>query len=210
MKRTLSSLVIAALLAGSAAQAADVKLLNVSYDPTRELYADLGKAFAGQWKQDNVTLQTSNGGSGAQARAVIDGLQADVVTLALAYDIDSIAQQGHLLPAHLRQGGFDPRPRWFLVRREPQIVPDAGNLRRRQHAAVVGGGRRRLNLGRQRGFPGAQGRDISVGRHWDRAAWCRTESAVQPSLPRPGGRTARPEWCRRCPGTAARRRRQRT
>src|ERR1700743_2052300 len=98
MKRTLSALVIAGLLAGSA-QAADVKLLNVSYDPTRELYADLGKAFAGQWKQDNVTLQTSNGGSGAQARAVIDGLQADVVTLALAADIDAIAKNAKLLPA---------------------------------------------------------------------------------------------------------------
>ena len=105
MKRALSIIVTAGLfgvaataLAGSAA-AADVKLLNVSYDPTRELYADLGKAFAGQWKQDNVTVQTSNGGSGAQARAVIDGLQADVLTLALAADIDAVSKNAGLLPA---------------------------------------------------------------------------------------------------------------
>ena len=90
--------VAAAVLADGAA-AADVKLLNVSYDPTRELYADLGKAFAAQWKADNVTVQTSNGGSGAQARAVIDGLQADVLTLALAADIDAVSKNAGLLPA---------------------------------------------------------------------------------------------------------------
>jgi len=104
MKRVLLTIASAgvlcvALTAANAASAADVKLLNVSYDPTRELYADLGKAFAAQWKQDNVTLQTSNGGSGAQARAVIDGLQADVLTLALAADIDAVSKNAGLLPA---------------------------------------------------------------------------------------------------------------
>ncbi len=99
MKRILSLIVSAGILAASSAQAADVKLLNVSYDPTRELYADLGKAFAAQWKADNVTVQTSNGGSGAQARAVIDGLQADVLTLALAADIDAVSKNAGLLPA---------------------------------------------------------------------------------------------------------------
>ncbi len=99
MKRVLSLIVSAVVLAASSAQAADVKLLNVSYDPTRELYADLGKAFAAQWKADNVTVQTSNGGSGAQARAVIDGLQADVLTLALAADIDAVSKNAGLLPA---------------------------------------------------------------------------------------------------------------
>ena len=89
----------ASILAAGTAQAADVKLLNVSYDPTRELYGDLGKAFAAQWKADNVTVQTSNGGSGAQARAVIDGLQADVLTLALAADIDAVSKNAGLLPA---------------------------------------------------------------------------------------------------------------
>ena len=82
MKRLLSLLVAAGLLTGTAAQA-DVTLLNVSYDPTRELYKDLGAAFAASYKADKVTVNTSNGGSGAQARAVIDGLQADILTLAL-------------------------------------------------------------------------------------------------------------------------------
>jgi sulfate transport system substrate-binding protein len=81
---------------------ADKTLLNVSYDPTREFYADVNKAFAAAWKEktgETVTIQTSHGGSGAQARSVIDGLGADVVTLALAYDIDAIASQAKLLPA---------------------------------------------------------------------------------------------------------------
>jgi sulfate/thiosulfate transport system substrate-binding protein len=87
-------------LAGSA-EAAKITLLNVSYDPTRELYKDVNAAFAKQWKAktgDDVTVNMSHGGSGAQARAVIDGLDADVVTLALAYDIDSISQHAQLLP----------------------------------------------------------------------------------------------------------------
>lgn len=82
--------------------AKDIKLLNVSYDPTRELYVDYNVAFAKHWKEktgDNVVIQQSHGGSSKQARSVIDGLQADVVTLALAYDIDAIAEKGRLLPA---------------------------------------------------------------------------------------------------------------
>lgn len=81
------------------AHAKDVSLLNVSYDPTRELYQDYNAAFASYWKQktgDVVTIKQSHGGSGKQARAVIDGLEADVVTLALAYDVDSIAKKGRL------------------------------------------------------------------------------------------------------------------
>ena len=77
----------------------DVTLLNVSYDPTRELYKDLGAAFAASYKADKVTVNTSNGGSGAQARAVIDGLQADILTLALAADIDAVSKNARLLPA---------------------------------------------------------------------------------------------------------------
>lgn len=76
-------------------------LLNVSYDPTRELYADFDAAFSQHWKQttgETLTIQASHGGSGAQARAVIAGLDADVVTLAVAFDIDAIAQRTHLLP----------------------------------------------------------------------------------------------------------------
>ncbi|HSC18224.1 MAG TPA: substrate-binding domain-containing protein, partial [Rhizomicrobium sp.] len=89
----------AALVSASLASAADVTLLNASYDPTRELYKAINTAFAAQWKAktgDNLTVNMSHGGSGKQARAVIDGLDADVVTLALAYDIDSIAKIGHL------------------------------------------------------------------------------------------------------------------
>jgi sulfate/thiosulfate-binding protein len=90
------------LLAGSpafplATPAKDVQLLNVSYDPTRELYKDINAAFAKAWKQktgDQVVVQQSHGGSGKQARAVIDGLQADVVTLGLGYDIDALADHG--------------------------------------------------------------------------------------------------------------------
>jgi sulfate transport system substrate-binding protein len=81
--------------------AKDVKLLNVSYDPTRELYTEFNAAFVKYWKAktgDQVTIQQSHGGSGKQARSVIDGLAADVVTLALAYDIDAIAEKSRLLP----------------------------------------------------------------------------------------------------------------
>jgi len=91
------------ILAGSAAHAATVTLLNVSYDPTRELYEDYNKAFAAYWKTqtgDDVKVNQSHGGSGKQARSVIDGLEADVVTLALAYDVDALATQGGLIPAN--------------------------------------------------------------------------------------------------------------
>jgi sulfate/thiosulfate transport system substrate-binding protein len=98
MKRVLSLLVAAGLFTVSTAQA-DITLLNASYDPTRELYKDLGAAFAAQYKADKVTINTSNGGSGAQARAVIDGLPADVLTLALAADIDAVSKNAGILPA---------------------------------------------------------------------------------------------------------------
>jgi sulfate transport system substrate-binding protein len=91
----------AGLIWAGSAFAADVSLLNVSYDPTRELYVDFNKAFAAAYQKEtgkSVEIKQSHGGSGSQARAVIDGLKADVVTLALAYDIDAIAAKG-LLPA---------------------------------------------------------------------------------------------------------------
>ena len=104
--RALAGIVVAAgaLSAGPAA-AADVTLLNVSYDPTRELYQDFNKAFAAYWKAktgDTVTFRQSHGGSGKQARSVIDGIDADVVTLALAYDIDAIAER-QLIAANWQQ-----------------------------------------------------------------------------------------------------------
>ena len=104
MNSTKSLMVFTAAVAFSVVSslAKEVKLLNVSYDPTRELYQDFNAAFARYWKEktgDTVTIQQSHGGSGKQARSVIDGLEGDVVTLALAYDIDAIAEKAKLLPA---------------------------------------------------------------------------------------------------------------
>ncbi len=101
--RFARGLLAAILSLGIAGQAlADVTLLNVSYDPTRELYQDYNAAFAKYWKNRNnevVTIKQSHGGSGKQARSVIDGLEADVVTLALAYDVDALHEKGKLIPA---------------------------------------------------------------------------------------------------------------
>lgn len=101
MRKLLTSLAVLAALAGSAS-ARPVQILNVSYDPTRELYKQVNEAFAREWKEktgDSVTIKQSHGGSGAQARAVNEGLPADVVTLALAADIDLLAERAKLLPA---------------------------------------------------------------------------------------------------------------
>ncbi|MFO1423260.1 MAG: sulfate ABC transporter substrate-binding protein [Candidatus Competibacteraceae bacterium] len=98
---TRALLALALTVGASSAAMAETTLLNVSYDPTRELYQDFNAAFAKHWKNQSgeaVTVQQSHGGSGKQARAVIDGLEADVVTLALAYDIDAIAEKGKLIP----------------------------------------------------------------------------------------------------------------
>src|SRR5450830_567597 len=107
MKRsTLTALTLLAVLfaglSSGALHAAEIKLLNVSYDPTRELYQDYNAAFAKYWKAktgDNVTIKASHGGSGKQGRSIIDGLEADVATLALAYDIDALSEKAKLLPA---------------------------------------------------------------------------------------------------------------
>lgn len=99
MKKFQVLLVLLGALSIAPAYARDVTLLNVSYDPTRELYRDINTAFAAQWKVrhgDTVTIRMSHGGSGKQARSVVDGLPADVVTLALAYDIDAVADHGLL------------------------------------------------------------------------------------------------------------------
>ena len=96
----------ALLLGASAAAEAQTTLLNVSYDPTRELYQEFNAAFIKHWKAkagQDITVKQSHGGSGKQARGVIDGLEADVVTLALAYDIDVIAEKGKLLPTNWQQ-----------------------------------------------------------------------------------------------------------
>jgi sulfate transport system substrate-binding protein len=99
--KTFLKILLASSLALSAS-AKEIKLLNVSYDPTRELYAEYNAAFAKYWQArsgDTVTISQSHGGSGKQAQSVVNGLEADVVTLALAYDIDAISQQAKLLPA---------------------------------------------------------------------------------------------------------------
>ena len=103
IRNTFRTALLAAALLGGAAHAKEVELLNVSYDPTREFYSEVDRAFAEQWKKqtgETIQVRASHGGSGKQARAVIDGLEADVVTLALAADIDAIATNGKLLPAN--------------------------------------------------------------------------------------------------------------
>ena len=98
--KSIFALILLALAAGGA-HAAEVKLLNVSYDPTRELYKDYNPVFAKYWKAktgDDVTINQSHGGSGKQARSVLEGLEADVVTLALAYDVDQLYQKRKLIP----------------------------------------------------------------------------------------------------------------
>jgi sulfate transport system substrate-binding protein len=127
---------LALALGATEANAAASTLLNVSYDPTRELYVEFNKDFAAYWKEktgEDVTVQQSHGGAGAQARAVIDGLEADVVTLALAYDIDAISDKG-LLPGDWQSRlphNSSPYTSTivFLVRKgNPKGIKDWGDL----------------------------------------------------------------------------------
>ena len=103
LRRITQKLLVTLLAIGFVGTAqAQVSLLNVSYDPTRELYQDFNASFAKYWKNktnETVTIKQSHGGSGKQARSVIDGLEADVVTLALAYDVDALADKSRLIPA---------------------------------------------------------------------------------------------------------------
>lgn len=137
----ISIAILAIVALGSGAfvpvEAAGPMILNVSYDPTRELYDDYNVVFAKYWKAktgQTVTIQQSNGGSGKQARAVIDGLQADVVTLALAYDIDAIAQKAKLLPENWQSRLPDNSTPYtstivFLVRKgNPKNIHDWNDL----------------------------------------------------------------------------------
>jgi sulfate transport system substrate-binding protein len=131
-----ASLALSALIA-STAFAAEKELLNVSYDPTREFYAEVNQRFAAQWKQktgESLTIRASHGGSGKQSRSVIDGLEADVVTLALSGDIDAIAQNAKLLPANWQSRlphNSSPYTSTivFLVRKgNPKKIRDWGDL----------------------------------------------------------------------------------
>src|SRR5579875_830192 len=135
---TLLALPLAAYSGGHKASAGKAELLNVSYDPTRELYKAINPAFAAHWQQDhgqNVTFRMSHGGSGKQSRAVVDGLPADVVTLALGYDVDAIAKAG-LIPADWQKRLPDNSAPYtstivFLVRAgNPKHIKDWNDLTR--------------------------------------------------------------------------------
>jgi sulfate/thiosulfate transport system substrate-binding protein len=128
--------IVAGLLWASSAFAADVTLLNASYDPTRELYVDFNKAFAADYQKEtgkSVEIKQSHGGSGSQARAVIDGLQADVVSLALAYDIDAIAAKSLIAADWQKRLPLNASPYTstivFLVRKgNPKRIRDWDDL----------------------------------------------------------------------------------
>lgn len=134
-KRTVILAIFGTMMAASA-MARDVTLLNASYDPTRELYQDINPAFAAQWKAQHggtVTIQMSHGGSGKQARSVVDGLPADVVTLALAYDIDAVADHGLIAKDWQKQLPDNSSPYTstivFLVRKgNPKHIKDWPDL----------------------------------------------------------------------------------
>jgi sulfate/thiosulfate transport system substrate-binding protein len=135
MKTFLKILLVLSIAVPAAAK--EVKLLNVSYDPTRELYAEYNTAFAKFWKAksgDDVVVSQSHGGSGKQAQSVINGLEADVVTLALSYDVDAISQQARLLPADWQKRLPDNSAPYtstivFLVRKgNPKGIKDWDDL----------------------------------------------------------------------------------
>jgi sulfate/thiosulfate transport system substrate-binding protein len=140
------AVLLLSVLALSSSLAGTVKLLNVSYDPTRELYTEINKSFAVLYKAktgDDVEVKQSHGGSGKQARAVIDGLDADVVTLALSYDVDAIAEKAKLLPAHWQSYlPYNSAPFTstivFLVRKgNPKGIKDWGDLAKPGVAVVT-------------------------------------------------------------------------
>jgi sulfate/thiosulfate transport system substrate-binding protein len=146
IRNTFRTALLAVALLGGAAHAKGVELLNVSYDPTREFYSEVDRAFAEQWKKqtgETIQVRASHGGSGKQARAVIDGLEADVVTLALAADIDAIATNGKLLPANWQSRlPHNSAPYTstivFLVRKgNPKRIKDWGDLTRPGVAVIT-------------------------------------------------------------------------
>src|SRR5215510_688366 len=137
MNRLLSIAICVVIAFAAAAQAKSGQLLNVSYDPTRELYKAINAAFAAEWKKktgSDIVINQSHGGSGGQARAVIDGLAADVVTLAVPEDIDAIARNAKLLPLDWQKRLPDASTPYtstivFLVRKgNPKQIRDWGDL----------------------------------------------------------------------------------
>nr|WP_315468075.1 sulfate ABC transporter substrate-binding protein [uncultured Undibacterium sp.] len=136
LKRIVLAVTVASTIITPTVHAADVTLLNVSYDPTRELYQDVNTGFAKLWQArtgDKLSIKQSHGGSGKQARAVIDGLDADVLTLALAYDIDAVAEKGLLDKAWQKRLAHNASPYTstivFLVRKgNPKGIKDWNDL----------------------------------------------------------------------------------
>jgi sulfate transport system substrate-binding protein len=137
MRHSAAALFASVVFGLSALAHADTSLLNVSYDPTRELYRDVNAAFAADWKAkagETVSIKQSHGGSGKQSRSVIDGLEADVVTLALAYDIDALHAHGDLVPADWQKRLPDNSAPYtstivFLVRKgNPKAIKDWDDL----------------------------------------------------------------------------------
>ena len=145
MKHSLTTLSLLATLSLGSVQAAEVELLHVSYDPTRELYQEYNSAFATFWKAksgDDVVVSQSHGGSGKQARAVVDGLEADVVSLALAYDVDAVAKQGLIAADWQSRLANNAAPYTstivFLVRKDnPKQIKDWDDLVRKDVAIVT-------------------------------------------------------------------------
>ena len=211
----LSALIAGAVQLGGLGFAfADTTLLNVSYDPTRELYKDYNEAFAKHWKAktgETVTIQQSHGGSGKQARAVIDGLDADVVTLALAGDIDAIAEQVEARsPADWRSGCRNNSTPYtstivFLVRKgNPKGIKDWGDLVKDgvagHHAEPEDLGRRALELPRRLGLGQqavrrrrGQGHATIVDRR--SSATCRCSTPARAARPRPSPSAASATCC---------------
>ena len=150
IRRTVISgiavLSLAAVISAATPALADATLLNVSYDPTRELYKAINEAFAADWKARNgetVTIEQSHGGSGKQARAVIDGLKADVVTLALAGDIDAIAKKSKLLPEDWAKRlphnstPFSSTIVFLVHQGNPKDIKDWGDLAKQDVAVIT-------------------------------------------------------------------------
>lgn len=145
MKLRMTALTLLSLLAFGQANAAEIRLLNVSYDPTRELFQEYNAAFAKEWKAktgDDVVVSQSHGGSGKQARAVVDGLEADVVSLALAYDVNAIAKEGLTAADWQSRLGNNASPYTstivFLVRKgNPKQIKDWDDLVRKDVAIVT-------------------------------------------------------------------------
>ncbi|PJG58595.1 sulfate ABC transporter substrate-binding protein [Aeromonas cavernicola] len=145
MTLRMTALTLLATLALGQVHAAEIRLLNVSYDPTRELFQEYNRAFAKAWKTktgDDVVVSQSHGGSGKQARAVVDGLEADLVSLALAYDIDAIAKQGIIAADWQGRLANNAAPYTstivFLVRKDnPKQIKDWNDLVRKDVAIVT-------------------------------------------------------------------------